>query len=308
MTSGVPEKPSNVPQEAKWSQGTWDYVDKKNQQFLSWYKDGELLCRAELDVKLRLNGKGSYYSPEGQLIMIEKYENGEIKQRINYHVLHPSIQVPLNLPEKSIWDKDEKQWMYYNKDKNIIYTWYMNGEKKFIGTDYNDVEKGKTNYRGSGETWYYSKDGVLLYNTKYKDGEKNGVSVEYDKKGDIKSKEFYKEDELIWGLYYKKKAPLKVPCDAVWQKPFKAWCCRKNNKEYIYREDGTLKYLLEMNGNTYHGTTTAYYPDGKSLLAKGQYIKFKKHGKWLYYNMNGDIVKIEIYNMGKLVKEEGSLD
>lgn len=55
-----------------------------------------------------------------------------------------------------------------------------------------------------------------------------------------------------------------------------------------------------MRGDSQVQWKTETYPSGE-LRAEGNYQGFTKHGKWVYYEKNGDTLLIEYYDKGKVI-------
>jgi predicted nucleic acid-binding protein len=70
-----------------------------------------------------------------------------------------------------------------------------------------------------------------------------------------------------------------------------------------YFPDGTVKLEGTYVNDEKQGEFNYYYPDGRLNIA-GHYEQSYKTGEWIYLNENSKVIKKEIYENGKLIKEE----
>jgi uncharacterized protein YuzE len=64
-------------------------------------------------------------------------------------------------------------------------------------------------------------------------------------------------------------------------------------------QDGVSRFFPELSVKD----RIDYYPNGK-IRAAGKTIGFDKDGTWVYYNENGKVVVVEVYQKGKLITTE----
>jgi len=59
----------------------------------------------------------------------------------------------------------------------------------------------------------------------------------------------------------------------------------------------------EIKDGRQHGEYIEYYGmDKKIIRVKGSYSNGLLHGEWLYYEKNGEVIKVDIYNEGRLLE------
>lgn len=90
---------------------------------------------------------------------------------------------------------------------------------------------------------------------------------------------------------------------------------------YTFNDKEQLKYVAFQYENCLCGSYKEYYPEG-TLKTEGQFkqnpstswenIKLKgicniREGKWIYYTAQGDILKTETYQYGKLINSENGI-
>lgn len=75
-------------------------------------------------------------------------------------------------------------------------------------------------------------------------------------------------------------------------------------KEYsIFYNNGIRKSKGEYTENIKNGFYKEYYISGNTEC-EGFYKNDKQDGEWVFYSEAGEIIKIVLYNEGKILKEE----
>jgi antitoxin component YwqK of YwqJK toxin-antitoxin module len=135
--------------------------------------------------------------------------------------------------------------------------------------------------------WWH-KNGVRKVEIQYKNGKKHGSWLEWYSNGMIKKEKVYCRDKLVRQAHYKRH----ITEETIY----------KDGKLFMAREykDGII--LTE---KTYQGGKLIkalwFYPDGKISDERG-YKDGKKHGRWVYWDKNGEIRREELYRNGEPVK------
>ena len=124
----------------------------------------------------------------------------------------------------------------------------------------------------------------------YKDGKKQGAWRQWYSSGQIKKEKIYADDKLIREASYGREITAEI--------------LYKDGQLFISREyrDGIISVE-----KTYQSgkliRTRWFYPDGR-ICEERRYKGGKKHGRWLYWDKNGELRSEVFYREGKLVREE----
>ena len=73
---------------------------------------------------------------------------------------------------------------------------------------------------------------------------------------------------------------------------------RKHGVWEDYREDGTLWRRYHWHHGKKHGVWEDHYPKDRTIRWKGEFQHGKEHGVHKYYNQDGKLEDIELYNNG----------
>ncbi|AEM70740.1 MORN variant repeat-containing protein [Allomuricauda ruestringensis DSM 13258] len=243
---------------------------KEGSKTVAWqayYENGQLKEEGEKDGEKKI-GPWKHYHENGQLAAQGTYwDGGKITGKIG-------------------------KWYYY----------YDNGKTKEIA-HYKSVSytsgRVRSHLWGPYRSWYengqlreqgtYKEEVTLLLGTGYNEdnNKKTGVWKEYYENGQLKLKEGH-GDQYVYEAYYKS-GQLKAIKEYV-----------KVNRKILlrelrtYYEDGDLKstkkYSLLSDSNK--ASWEAYHSNGQ-LKEEGKYKYGDKHGKWSYYDQNGNLIKEE---------------
>lgn len=159
----------------------------------------------------------------------------------------------------------KEEFLYKNGGKDgIFYKWYENGTIKMIGYYRNDQIDDK---------WkYYDENGYLTGEENYLLGLKQGLLLGFSVKGDTTFLETYQQGETM-GRY------------CIWY---------DGNPKQKETEGCLFKRVVD-------GKWTEWYENGKkkseNYFDKGVPIGISK-----YYNINGQLIKAEVYKEGKLIE------
>lgn len=256
------------------------------------------------------------YYPSGALKSITKtkegsdrvaweayYENGQLKEegeKIGEKKIGSWIHYNQNgekLAQGQYWEKGEMngkigKWYYYYEDGttkeavNYRSVSYTSGKVRshLWGEYFSWYENGKLKERGN-----YANEVEMWYGTGYNEdfNRKTGIWTEYYDNGQLKRKEGY-GDNHVYETYYKSGQMESV-------------------KEYVkinrkiqlrtvttYYKNGDLKSLKKYNyiSDNNRATWESYHPNGQ-LKEEGIFKNGDKHGKWEYYDSNGNLLKKE---------------
>jgi len=284
----TPEKAINIPKEAKWMLVRWSYFDKEESIFYQWYKDGTLSTRGEIKND-KPSGEWKHWCPDGERMMDELYQRGEITERINYTVCLPHLQRPLSIPDGAIWVEENDAWGLYHKKKNKVYGWYINGEKKLLGDMIIDERKN----HGQVLMWY--QNGNLMFKEEYRSGIPIGLHSKHSEDGTLAEENYYRDGELIWTKDYAITPPSGLPQGVAWNKQWQGWKYKKRNKFYILYNSGKTKCIIDAKGLDFHGQMRMWQENGIPAI-EGQYVNSFREGKWIIYTRSGEKINAEFYN------------
>src|SRR5690606_12895939 len=77
----------------------------------------------------------------------------------------------------------------------------------------------------------------------------------------------------------------------------------KNGPVKEYNPNGSIQLEATYLDNNFDGEYIQYYENGQ-VMTKGQYEAAVKHGLWIYYAPDGQIKAQELYDHGKLEKQQ----
>lgn len=176
---------------------------------------------------------------------------------------------------------------YENGMLNGCSVWYLaNGKKQIEVTYRNDTMDGPL------RRWH--ENGNLMEETWYKDGVQDSVYREYSLKGIMVAEGYYVNGELDgafhrWyenGQVFQEGQFAGGMMDGSW---------------LIFYADGNLAGKADFDKGT--GVQTSYAKSGYKCLVVN-YVDNEKHGKEIYYNPDGKITRIAVYEYGEWVGDE----
>jgi antitoxin component YwqK of YwqJK toxin-antitoxin module len=252
---------------------------KKHGNYKRWSAEGELTTRIEYD-------HGLYSGP------YIFYLNGNVYKLITYKVVekeHRLISIKEGkyelyynngeLQEKGEYENDEKhgKWRTYYEDGSLktkeeyefgvktgTYKFYDNKGVLRVNENYTVVPYGeKLVSKKHGKCKRYYENGVLWVAEEYKEGKKINDDITYFKNGALYLLRSYDDEGNIFGLQQK------------------------------FNEDGSVLYSYNI-----IATSPKYQYDGAYILShnngqvriNGNYKNGLRHGKWVEYYENGNIV------------------
>ena len=213
-------------------------------------------------------------------------------------------------------------WKYYN-EKGILESEGKKVDGKLHGLWKVYTKDGKLNSTGkyedgvkSGEWKVYSATGELFYQGKFVNGKKHGFfkfykgnktqasgSFQYGKrngewvfnnKPGVTEKVVYKRNKISiketitkgkkkadWVSYYSNEKKQ--------QEGQKLNGLKTGLWTFYYKNNGAKNYSQEYKNRKSDGAYTRYRNSGKTVAKKGQYVKGKKEGKWIEYEITGKV-------------------
>lgn len=173
-----------------------------------------------------------------------------------------------------------------NKSKTFN-DYYENGSIKEHGI----IQCGQR--QGVWKKWH--KNGQLQSETCYQQGKKHGPAKSYYENGKLYIESFYKNDQLIgvYKMYYRNgilnfKDSLDVEGKS--EGLFELW-----------HKDGTVSQIGINKKGKPIGKWIKYFSNGNAEHIKFYSENGLKRGNWLYFNFNGDTIRIEKYRNDSLV-------
>ncbi len=246
-------------------------------------------------------GEWSYYFPSGELRMAGKVRNGVNNGLWQYYYESGGKKMEGELVEgkrSGIWaiynTRGLKQsegrfegnnrvgvWKYYAssgglkasediKDDYSIYTeYYISGEVKSTGKNFDGKKEGEWNY--------HFEDASLQAKGVYREGKKFGYWKYYNESGAIKAEGNYINDltDGIW-IHYFESGGVKTKG--------KLYKGQKNGAWHLFYADGTLKGEIEYKLGD--GIYKEYYKTG-FLKVKGKVVNGRNQEMWQYFYESG---------------------
>ena len=191
--------------------------------------------------------------------------------------------------KKDYWENGNlKSELRYENDKlNGLCTWYLMNGKPQMEVTYKDnkmdgmLRRWHENGNLMEESWYkdgaqdsvsriYSLKGILVGETHYVDGVLNGEVKRWYETGQV-----FQEGQYVDGMM-----------DGNWM---------------VFYSDGSLASKADFDKGT--GVQVGYANSGYKCLVTN-FFENKKHGKEIYYNPDGRVTRIAVYEYGEWVGDE----
>jgi len=144
------------------------------------------------------------------------------------------------------------------------------------------------------EIYYDERKNPIQASGYYIDQQKDSLWQYYNKDSVLVNEEYYHKGVAngLWKLYNYFGALVK-------ETPYKMGKIDGVQKEYF--ETGELKRVLTFEMDSLNGDFLVNFPN-ESPRVKGQFNNGLQDGKWFYYNEDGSLEFIELYDLGSLVK------
>ena len=191
--------------------------------------------------------------------------------------------------KKDYWENGnlKSELRYENGMLNGPSVWYLiNGKKQIEVTYRNDTMDGLL------RRWH--ENGNVMEEIWYKDGVKDSVYREYSLKGILVAEGYYVNGELNgefhrWyenGQVFQEGRFTDGMMDGSWM---------------VFYSDGKLAAMADFDMGT--GTQTSYEQSGYKCLVT-HFVDNEKHGREVYYNPDGKITRVALYEYGEWVGDE----
>ena len=190
--------------------------------------------------------------------------------------------------------------------------YHENGIIKYEGNFINGKEVGVFHY--------YDYDGNLAIKLNYLDTGLTSQAILYYPNGSIKSQGTYlnKKKHNVW-LYYNSLGKMMIKenyfrgvidgeviyyyDNNLISEKYTYINGLKNGEANIFYSSGLLNVTCNYLNNKLHGQAKFYYNNqSKKLESEGKYINGLKDSIWIFYNEIGDVIKMENYYNGSIVK------
>ncbi|MBO6026672.1 MAG: toxin-antitoxin system YwqK family antitoxin [Bacteroidales bacterium] len=191
--------------------------------------------------------------------------------------------------KKDYWENGnlKSELRYQDGVLDGLCSWYMMNGKPQMEVTYKD---NKMN--GMLRRWY--ENGNLMEESWYKAGVQDSVSRTYSINGALASEEYYVDGQLNgeytrWydnGQVFQEGRYTDGMMDGSW---------------LIFYGDGNLAAKADFNKGT--GVQTSYDHSGYKCLVTN-YVDNQKHGKETYYNPDGAVARVAIYEYGEWVRDD----
>lgn len=191
--------------------------------------------------------------------------------------------------KKDYWENGnlKSELRYQDGMLNGLCTWYMMNGKPQMEVTYQD---NKMN--GLMRRWY--ENGNIMEEMWYKNGVQDSVSRTYSINGVLASEEYYVDGQLNgeymrWydnGQVFQEGRYTDGMMDGSW---------------LIFYGDGNLAAKADFNKGT--GVQTSYDHSGYKCLVTN-YVDNQKHGKETYFNPDGAVTRVALYEYGEWVRDE----
>jgi antitoxin component YwqK of YwqJK toxin-antitoxin module len=264
------------------SDSTWIFFDNegRKQQLFEYYLDKKNGCAIIFDTL------GNIHQ---ELFYVNDVIQGEIQ---SYHT-----DGSLKSYVRVIDGKKVGQFLEYDTSGVIITEEiYDNGFLK----ERNEYNRFNENGLKEGKWRTYFPNGTLQSESIYKNGEKNGLSKTYDKKGKLIDIQKMagdsiagNSDKIVIIEMYKAYYPDgKLKLLGGIDNGLKSGIFREYDKSgaiingFIYKLDTLIAEGIILGNGIYEGEWKYFYPD-YTLKSTGSFVAGKKEGKWVYYYPNG---------------------
>jgi antitoxin component YwqK of YwqJK toxin-antitoxin module len=251
----------------------------------NFYADGKTVISKGRYVGAKLNkkwdrqkqGRWEFYDEKGQLIRFENYKDnvlqGESKVyysngQLSHELIYLNGKLNGSFQEFNSDGKLAKKGAYLEDSFHGLVTFYsVNGSKSKEGK----FVKGKK----EGEWSFYAPSGVVEATAMFKndiEGEKKYANGTFD---------FYYANEIPKAEYSYRNFMLE-------------------GKFIEYFETGHFEQIPASEEDKAQGIIYREQLVGTQVKRKGSYLKGQLHGEITYFNIGGEVEKIEVYEMGKL--------
>lgn len=273
-------------------------VDQNNR------KQGLWVCFYD-SLKTSVSQKGSYINDTMDGIWTQYYRNGNIKSSITYSEGKQNGYAILyyengKISEEGLWKGNHwvGAYKYYHPSGKLAYEWnyndngFRNGQQKYF------YDNGKLRVSGfwengkrNGLIAEYYNSGRLRTESQWKNGKTNGIMKEYYENGSMKSLHVFNDG--VYDVASSKKYARVSKEEPKKEEPVVVATVPEKKPD----DDENIPPLF--NGTGYH----KIYSLDKRLEREGHFVNgIMQSGKRYYYNSNGDLIKIAVYDRGKVIE------
>ncbi len=280
-------------------------------KWIYYYYDGKLKEELEFDEKGKENATQKSYDKDGKLFSEMEYKNGELQaykffdkqgkiidqaqrsgKNMNYKYYNPRGV----LITEGLLVKDEKSglWRYYNDHGILIREQrYEQGKVTGKSTSYYPSGKVKTEENYVNDNMHglyleYFENGILKMEGYLRAGKQNGMWYYYYPDGSRSEKRYYEDDAIVnWDENYGVNG-------LVFTKSFH----ENDDISKVVYFDLTGKPIDTV--STYHGEITIPNPNGKTYLAKNNFMNDVRHGISQSFYLGERISATSTYSNGEL--------
>lgn len=190
---------------------------------------------------------------------------------------------------KDYWENGnlKSELRYEDGELNGLSVWYMANGKPQLEVTYSHNKMD-----GLSRRWY--ENGNIMEETWYKEGVQDSVFRAYSLKGLLVEEGYYVDGKLNgdyrrWyenGQVFQEGQYVDDMMDGVW---------------FVFYADGSLAAKADFDKGT--GTQTGYEQSGYKCLVTN-YVDNVKHGREVYYNPDGRVTRVAVYEYGEWVGDE----
>lgn len=191
--------------------------------------------------------------------------------------------------KKDYWDNGNLKSVlrYQDGQLNGLCEWYLVSGKRQMEVPYKDNKMD-----GLLRRWY--ENGNIMEESWYKEGIQDSISRNYSLKGILVEEGYYVDGKLNgeykrWyenGQVFQEGQFVDDMMDGSW---------------LIFYADGSLAATANFDKGT--GVQTSYEQSGYKCLVTN-YVDNEKHGREIYYNPDGKVTRVAIYEYGEWVGDE----
>jgi len=222
--------------------------------------------------------EGAYQNDKRTGVWKQHLENGTISSEITYIDDEPNGYAKIYYPnggiaEEGNWKNDTwiGNYIAYYKNGNINYKWNFSEEGKRIG-----------------KQEYFHENGQKMISGNWENGQESGIIKRFNDKGELIEKKTFEDGKC--------KPELTVTYKPIPKAPLAKEAVKDTIKKESKPKD--LEYFTDSGEQRLYDKNRRVKQEG--YFERGQLIKGKKY----YYNSEGDTIRIDIYNKGKLYKSK----
>jgi len=254
--------------------------DEKNGEAIFFYNSGEVYKTVNFENNIE-EGKGFEYAKDGRIITFLNYNKGYIRSIEKVNRLNKAGKKNGFWVEYWDYQKTKEEGNWTNGVRNGLFKFFKrNGDLDRI-----EVYRGGELIEDADETIVldirkeYYEDGIIKIIGSYKDGSKQGVFREYDKKGEIINSYTYDNNTRTGEGIVDKEG-------------------KKQGNWKLFYTSGELRSTGQYINGLKEGEWIFYFVNGQ-IEQRGNYLLDQAQGPWKWWYETGDILREERYRKGK---------